>query len=146
MTDTSSSMSDVSEALINSEALRKRKGPKISFKENRAWKFPEEPKEFSEKWPQVRWGSKEHDELGKRFFKSKSSNTHSDEFPKHFPRFSLVKKNKRAFEPYARRRTAAFLRRCQEQEAISAAKEAAQMDDCDMDDTMSEEGEIHEEE
>ena len=88
---------------------RKKGGPKLTNKVNPSWEFPEEPEDFKSLYQGVKWGSDEHDELGKKLFKEKKEITHSDVFSKHFPRYSVVKANNRASNSYARRRFGAWV-------------------------------------
>jgi len=87
----------------------KKKNPKLTNKINPEFIFPQEPNEFKDRYMTISWGSAEHDELGKKLFKTKENVTHCDEFGKYFPRYSVVKQNSRASKPYARRKLNAFL-------------------------------------
>lgn len=98
---------------VNEAAVTKKKDKngKITFKENPAWIFPMQPKDFDDRYPGVRWGSSEHDHMGKKLFKNKASIVHSEQFSQYFPRYMYVKKSRKSMEPYSRRRVSAFERR-----------------------------------
>ena len=109
---------------IKPKIKKAKRGPKLTNKINPEYEFPEEPEDFKEKYESVAWTSAEHDELGKKLFKSKEGITHNEDFGKYFPRYSVVKQNKRASKPYARRKVNAFIHKSSiAQKAASAAAE-----------------------
>lgn len=101
----------VTPAIAKKIRLRRPVGPRLTNKVNPDFKFPSEPAEFRESYTEIKWGSDEHDELGKQLFKKKEKITESENFAKLFPRYSVVKQNDRASHPYARRKAHAFLRK-----------------------------------
>lgn len=83
----------------------------ITYVENRAWTYPMEPPEFKQCFPDIRWGSEQHDQLGRKLFKNKAELVHSEKFSQMFPRYAFVSKGNSGRVPHSRRRLSAFLRK-----------------------------------
>lgn len=105
----SSDDSSLQKKLKPKKSIGKKRSPKLTNKVNPTWEFPEEPEDFQQVYPGVAWASSSHDELGKKLFKDKKDLTHTSDFAKYFPRYSVVKENNRASHAYARRRYGAFV-------------------------------------
>lgn len=107
-------------ALIDQEGLKNRRtksrqkcvNGQITYVENRAWKYPIEPTDFKEHFPNIAWGSEQHDLVGKKLFRSKSTLIRTSNFARFFPRYVFIRKaikgNRGA---HSKRRLSAFLRK-----------------------------------
>lgn len=107
-------------ALVDKDALknrtkkskRKNLNGQITYVENHAWKYPIEPEDFKEHFPNLRWGSEQHDLVGKKLFRSKSTLVRTENFARYFPRYVFIRKaikgNRGA---HSKRRLSAFLRK-----------------------------------
>lgn len=102
------------EALKNHKTKSKRKNinGQITYVENRAWQYPVEPDDFKEHFPQIRWGSEQHDLVGKKLFRSKSSLIQTNNFSRFFPRYIFIRRAVKGNRgPHSKRRLSAFLRK-----------------------------------
>lgn len=89
----------------------KKENGQITYVENKAWVYPMEPPEFKQLFPDVRWGSEQHDLLGRKLFKKKAEIIHSSNFSVMFPRYAFVSRGASGRTPHSRRRLSAFLRK-----------------------------------
>jgi len=84
---------------------------KITYVENKAWAYPMEPPEFKAHFPDIRWGSEQHDQVGQKLFKNKAAMIHTKEFSMYFPRYAFVSAGNSGRQSHSRRRLSAFLRK-----------------------------------
>lgn len=111
-TQSSSHMVDPVALKNRSKKSKKHVNGQITYVENRAWRYPMEPEDFKEHFPDIRWGSEQHDLVGKKLFRSKSSLIQTAAFARFFPRYIFIRRaikgNRGA---HSKRRLSAFLRK-----------------------------------